>query len=288
MTFYLQAHPPASPQFRATRREPISGNVFVHTTESALDIIGLDEGAESVAGFISRRPDPGSYHVLVDSDSTVPMIPDGAEAFGCTTGDNRHGWHIAAAARTTDWEPGTARTTAILTNMATEIRAFWQRNGFDPQRAAFGGEPGIKGPFLFCHGDIQGDRTDAWSRRPDRSDLEAELLDLIKGSDPQPLPEDDMPALAMAINGEDRIERFSIDPDGRIVTSWQAVADVLGYSPWAPLGSNGPTGFVDVAAAVKRDGGIVVNGLTAFGTTYQIRQTPESGYQWGAWTEVPT
>lgn len=107
---------------------------------------------------------------------------------------------------------------------------------------------------------------------------------------PEPSEEDDMPAFAMAINGEDRIERFSIDPNGRAVTSWQATEGKLTYSPWTPLGEFHGAPFIEIAAATKRDGCIVVNGLTRFGGTWQIRQSKgkSGGYGWGAWTEVPS
>jgi len=78
MGYYLLDNPPASPQFYPSRNNGLSGGVVIHTTEGA----GGDTAAENTAGFISRRSDPGSYHMIVDTDSSVAMMPDDYVAFG--------------------------------------------------------------------------------------------------------------------------------------------------------------------------------------------------------------
>jgi hypothetical protein len=103
VTVYLEQHKPARSQYRTPRRAKPSGVIVVHTAESVMDTIGPDTGAESVAAFIARRSDPGSYHTLVDSDSRVRLVRFDAEAYGDGTGSNPHACHISAACRTTDW-----------------------------------------------------------------------------------------------------------------------------------------------------------------------------------------
>lgn len=103
MAAYLQENPPASPQFRCPRRERPSGVVCVHTAENTPDYVAFDGGAEAVAGFISRRSDPGSYHDLVDSDSIVNLVPYHCEAYHDGTGSNRHSYGVSAATRADVW-----------------------------------------------------------------------------------------------------------------------------------------------------------------------------------------
>lgn len=193
---YLDEHRPASPQFREPRRERISGIVFVHTAEGVQDDVGPDSGAENVAGFISRRTDPGSYHVLVDSDSDIDVVRDECEAFQvAANGHNRHGWGISFACRTTDLDPDDPWTQAAMARAGRKIREFWQRHGFDPVTSARwitkGDADARRMPGLCCHGTAQpADRTDAWSRHPRRAELERMLIVAITGANvPAATPE---------------------------------------------------------------------------------------------------
>lgn len=187
-------------QSRCPRRDRLSGVVVVHTTEAALDAIAPDTGAENVAAFIARRPDPGSYHVLVDTDSVVDLIVDGCEAFGTNSGDNRHAWHIAMACRTTDLDPDAWHTHVLLRAVAAEAVEFWRRNGFDPAAARWltrSEAQAKQGPGYVNHGTLQPqDRTDAFAAHPDRVDLELLLARFTREAagttTPQPLPEDDV------------------------------------------------------------------------------------------------
>lgn len=198
MGYYLLDHPPASPQYRRPRRQPLSGAIGWHTTEGALDRIAPDTGAENVAAFIARRPDPGSYHAIHDSDSSVLMLPDDAEAFHVAA-DGINRWTVgqAAAMRTVDWHPSDPQTIAIIGRMAAWAVGFWQRSGFDPRACARWldrSEVLARKPGMFLHGTVQGDRTDAWLRSPHRAVLESmtvqAILDLCP-PEPTPTPEDD-------------------------------------------------------------------------------------------------
>lgn len=101
---YLLDHPPVRDQFRRTRREDPSGVVVVHTAESTPDTVATDGGAEAVARFIVARTTPGSYHVLVDSDSRLQLLPWDMEAYQDGTGSNPHAVGLSVATRA-DWWP---------------------------------------------------------------------------------------------------------------------------------------------------------------------------------------
>ena len=197
MGYYLLDNPPASPQFYTTRNRELSGGVVIHTTEGS----GGDTAAENTARFISRRSDPGSYHMIVDTDSSVAMMPDFYTAYGVASpGFNSACWMIAIAARSSDLNPDDPRTQAEVDRMGAEIVAFWQRNGFDVAAASqFIGEDVKNRPGIAHHGDVQpADRSDAWSRREDRWIFDSMLLQAIErhsGSSPvvpptptQPVP----------------------------------------------------------------------------------------------------
>lgn len=179
-----------------------TGLVTVHTAEGALDRIAPDTGAENVAGFIATRTDPGGYHVLVDTDTTVDMAPDHLMTWHTAAYNlNGPGWGVSAACRSTEWDPDAGWTQAIIARMGAAIRAFWERNGHDPVTSArwlthdqvrtAGGR--IVG--LIQHGVIQpADRSDAWALHPRRVELDQMLVDAIRGAAPTPITEDDMPA----------------------------------------------------------------------------------------------
>ena len=189
MGYYLFDNPPRRRQGRPRRayngRTGPSGVVVVHTAEGVMDTVGMDTGAENVAGFISRRGDAGSYHELVDSDSHVSLLPDDWEAFHVAAdGHNRHAWGISAACRTVDWDPAHWWTERTIRRMGERIAAFWQRLGLDPlvcarwisRDEALAGTPG-----LVCHGTLQpADRSDAWVRSGHRSALEQALVESIR------------------------------------------------------------------------------------------------------------
>lgn len=115
---YLEDHPPRTRQFRTPRRAKPSGLIVVHTAESVMDVVGPDTGAENVAAFIAGRSDYGSYHLLVDADSIVQLVPFDAEAYGDGTGSNPFAIHLSFACSTTDWQ-----------RMDPKKRAAFLRNG---------------------------------------------------------------------------------------------------------------------------------------------------------------
>jgi hypothetical protein len=182
-SYYLLDNPPATQQFYPSRPRPMSGGVLIHTTESIMDNVGPDTGAENVAGFISRRLDYGSYHVIVDSDSAVALVPDTYVAYHCgASGYNGSTWGISFACRTTDLDVNSDWTRKAMRIAAREIVGFWRRNRFDVA-AANRFIPAMQtqtSPGMSTHGEAQpADRSDAWTRHPQRPQLEALLRNEI-------------------------------------------------------------------------------------------------------------
>ena len=183
MGYYLLNNPPATQQFYSSRPRPLTGGVLIHTTESIMDNVGPDTGAENVAGYISRRSDYGSYHTIVDADSAVALVPDTYVAYHCgASGYNGVTWGISFACRTSDLDVNSDWTRRAMVNAAREIAGFWKRNGFD---VATSNQfiPAIQTqsrPGMSTHGEAQpADRSDAWTRHPQRAGLEALLRNEI-------------------------------------------------------------------------------------------------------------
>jgi len=187
MGYFLLDNPPASRQFHAGRPNGLSGGVVIHTTEG----VGGDDSAENTARYIARRPSPGSYHMIVDTNSSVAMIPDDHVAFGvAVSGYNSRCWMISIAARSADLNPDSPETQTEIDRMGYEIVEFWRRNGIDPMSAAqFIGEDVKDRPGLAHHGDIQpADRSDAWSRRPERWIFDSMLIQAIERHSGEVIP----------------------------------------------------------------------------------------------------
>lgn len=246
MSYYLLDNPPASRQFYPSRNTGMTGGVIVHTTEG----VGGDDSAENTAGFISRRSDAGSYHCLVDTNSTVLMVPDSYTVFGVSaSGYNSRCWMIAIAARSADLDADNPLTQIEVDRAGAEIAAFWLRNGFNPfECARWIGEGTKSGPGLACHGDVQSwDRSDAWSRHPQRERLDQMLVEAIcrhaGGQAPAPAPAQQIRPTHVTtrqriINGagcgpiaEDGIE----GPQTRAGTAcWQRKLNIAPDGVWGP------------------------------------------------------
>lgn len=76
--------------------------IVIHAAESEPDISGADTGAEGVANYASTTTRPVSWHETIDSDSSLPMLPDSYVAFhvrgyntcsvGCEIATRAHKW----------------------------------------------------------------------------------------------------------------------------------------------------------------------------------------------------
>jgi hypothetical protein len=103
MGAYLIDNRPVRRQFQCPRRSKPSGVMVVHTAESTPDYVAFDGGGEAVAKFIRTRTTAGSYHDLVDSDSTINLVPYDCEAFHDGTGSNSHSYGVSVATRADVW-----------------------------------------------------------------------------------------------------------------------------------------------------------------------------------------
>lgn len=193
MSFYLLEHPPASPQFYPTRSNPPTWAVSVHTSEGSTG----PGSALALAQFIARRPDPGSYAVVVDSETTLELVPPLYTTFSvAASGYNSRTWAICLAGRSDELSPTDPNTLAMIGRAGRAIFDLWTLVGVDiPAALRWIGTDALKTPGLFCHGTVQPwDRTDAWSIHPERDALDALLVKAIASNIPQPLPplEDEM------------------------------------------------------------------------------------------------
>lgn len=186
MAAYLIDHPPVRSQYRKPRRQKPSGIVVLHTAESTPDYVAFDGGAEAVARFIQSRTTPGSYHDLVDSDSILPVVPYGYEAFHDATGSNPHSLSISIATRADTWPlaPKQWRERAVENAARAAVRqAAWvkaQTGIVIPARRITRDESERKVPGFISHAQRDPTRrTDPGAEFPwsDFLDLYADLSD---------------------------------------------------------------------------------------------------------------
>ncbi len=200
---YLDDHPPARSQFRYPRRAEPSGVVVVHTAENAPDYVALDGGAEAVAKFIQGRPDPGSYHDLADSDSSINLVRYDAEAFHDATGSNPHSYGVSIATRADVWPlaPQSWRDGAVRNAARCAARyAAWlaERRGIIiPARRISRDESELRVPGFISHAERDpARRTDPGAQFPwDAFLAEYARLTAAAPATPDLSEEDDMPYL---------------------------------------------------------------------------------------------
>lgn len=101
---YLVDNPPARSQYRHPRRAKPTGCLVIHSAENVPDLKPPDTGADAVAKFIVGRSDPGSYHVICDSDSAIQLVDFADEAFQDGTGSNPWAIGISGAFQAHQWE----------------------------------------------------------------------------------------------------------------------------------------------------------------------------------------
>jgi len=178
--FYLLDNPPASNQFYASRNNGgLTGGIIVHSSEGS----SKPGSAQALAGFISRRSDPGSYSCIVDSGGEVVfMVPDDYTTFSvAASGYNSRTWSICLCGTAVEFSTSDPATMTMIGLAADAIVGFCRRNGFDAGALQWNGTGTLVGPGLACHGDVQPwDRTDAWTTNPNRFSLDSALLAAIQ------------------------------------------------------------------------------------------------------------
>lgn len=158
--FYLLDHPNNVQQYGNPRRggETPSGVIVIHTAESVADLVGEDYSAESVARYCTTRDTYGAYHRLVDSDTTIRMVPFGYETWHCTK-TNPHSIGISMAVQAGKWKTYPADfVTRVLRNAARAtaeaIRALDEHwNVTTPVRHITGSQAIAQVPGLVAHGE---------------------------------------------------------------------------------------------------------------------------------------
>ena len=187
MGYYLIDNPPRSPQFYPSRSNTPTWAVGVHTSEGPTG----PGTARNLAAFIARRSDPGSYACIVDCDETVVLVPPDYTTFSvAASGYNSRTWHICLTGRSAELAPDDANTQAMIKRAGEAIRTLWNLLGVDARaNAAWIGTDALNRVGLFCHGDVQSwDRSDAWSRHPDRGRLDQMLIEAIVETPAPPVP----------------------------------------------------------------------------------------------------
>jgi len=245
--FYLLDHPPASPQFYTSRNNPLTGGVILHTSEGPQG----PNAAENTAAYIATRTDPGSYTVIVDTNSTVYLVPDEYTTFSvAANGYNSRTWNICLAAQSAQLSPSSPDTWAMIARAGKAIAEFWTRHGFNPTTAAqWISTDTLNRPGLACHGDVQPwDRTDAWSTHPDRTALDAGLVSAILQNTPKGKPK----MFDLITKKDGCIVQFGMF-FGQLSHRWQNTPNG-GFGPWVPLNDEQPFPFEGVTAAQNKDG----------------------------------
>lgn len=128
--YYLLDHPNPAAPVRAngirfwgypTRNKKLD-LLVIHTAENLPDWSGPDTSAESVARYGATTTRPASWHVTVDADSTVPMLPDSMTAFHAV-GYNSRGWGMEIATQAAKWDRAPALWTALILDRAASEAA---------------------------------------------------------------------------------------------------------------------------------------------------------------------
>ena len=120
------------------------------------------------------------------------LVPPDYTTFSvAASGYNSRTWHICLAGRSAELSADDANTQAMIARAGEAIRALWTILGIALSNAQWIGTDALNRPGLFCHGDVQPwDRSDAWSRHPDRARLDQLLVDAINPT-PTPSPQED-------------------------------------------------------------------------------------------------
>ena len=153
MSFYLLDHPNRyGPHYYTERwvcQHGISGPhlIVIHTAETLADLNPPDLGAENVARYGATTDRSVSWHSTVDSDSTIPMLPDTYTAFH-VKGFNRCGLGLEIATQARDWPVTPAWWDEAAYERAGRVVADWCLRWSIPPRLLDGlavgrGESGI-------------------------------------------------------------------------------------------------------------------------------------------------
>lgn len=147
MAAYLLEHPNPNAPVRAdggrywghpTRQRPID-TIVVHTAENVPDWGDTNDlGAENVAAYAARMERAASYHTVVDSDTTIELLPAGYTAFHAR-GWNSNSLGLSFATSADQWDDAPEWWVASILANGADVAAGWcQQFGIDPVRVTKG------------------------------------------------------------------------------------------------------------------------------------------------------
>jgi hypothetical protein len=285
VSFYLLDNPPTSPQFYPSRQNPPTWAVSIHTSEGSTG----PGSALDLARFISRRPDPGSYACVVDSNETIHMVPPLYTTYSvAASGYNSRTWSICLAGKSRDLHPDDPNTIAMLERAGEAIAALWTLVGVDVLEACkWIATDALNRPGLFCHGDVQPwDRTDAWSIHPQRGDLDFLLIVAIARHiiPPQPpTPATNKGKEMFHLTNTDGRDTFIALTDGGQVVASTSSKPGGKFAPWTEL--KGGIAGSNLYAEKAPDGRLTVT-LAATGELWGSWQTSPGASTWCDWFRV--
>ena len=102
-------------------RRKVIDLIVMHIPVAIQDLVGADPTAESVAHYFTINSRPASAHVVIDADSTVPLLPDIYTAFHVRGYNSRsvgveQGWGYL------DWGKHPARDRQVIEQVANWCR----------------------------------------------------------------------------------------------------------------------------------------------------------------------
>lgn len=179
--------------------------IVMHTTEGLADLNGPDTGAENVANWFQTNDTFALYHTLVDSDSTVRMVPAGLNGTTPHTAFHAAGYNsrtlgCSMALRADSWPGLPASWKNIVLDRAAAEVALWCKRWNIPVRKITkeqvdAGEKGISG-----HGILDpGYRSDPGAAF-DWNDFLARVASILGGTVLPSTPDVLAPASSTATN----------------------------------------------------------------------------------------
>lgn len=157
--YHLLEHPNPHDNFYTSRRSDIRG-IVIHTAESLPDFDGDDSAAERLADWASRTTRAVSWHASVDSDSTIPMLPDEYTAFH-VRGYNSSTLGVEIATQARKWDEAPEEwVDGVLDQLAALVAGWCKAHGIPGQRITKA-EYDAGGKGLLAHASLDpGRRTD--------------------------------------------------------------------------------------------------------------------------------
>ena len=186
--------------------------IVIHTAETSPTTVS----AEAVAHYFTHSTRPASYHEIVDSESTVQLLPPDATAFGAV-GWNANGWHLSFATHAHLWGRNPAWDDAALRRGAARARKAAEHFGIPVRRI------NLAQANAGAEGFIDHARVDP-GRRYDPGDKFpwALFLRQVEGHSPAPKPQPS-PLEAIMSAGEKQLQALA-DQTGRLADAKRAEA----------------------------------------------------------------